>query len=302
MKPRVIACRTESSLADVLDRLGEGAGEALAQGRIFIGARRATRPDERIPAGAEVTRFQERECPVADLRILAERDGLVAVFKPAEVATIPDHHGRSGTLVEKTATAIGLPVERLFATSRLDVGVSGVVLFATSESARQKVARARVEGVYLRHYVAICIESPVPDAGVWNQPIGRHRDPRMRRVGGPDARLAETSYSVVSVARAATMLAVEPKTGRTHQIRVHAAHAGAPLLGDRAYGGPTRLVSPRGSVFALPRIALHAAWIDLSLGSLGRLHAEAPLPDELRAIWSACDGDPSAWAKAVLNL
>jgi 23S rRNA pseudouridine955/2504/2580 synthase/23S rRNA pseudouridine1911/1915/1917 synthase len=256
MKPRVIACRTESSLADVLDRLGEGAGEALAQGRIFIGARRATRPDERIPAGAEVTRFQERECPVADLRILAERDGLVAVFKPAEVATIPDHHGRSGTLVEKTATAIGLPVERLFATSRLDVGVSGVVLFATSES-------------------------PVPDAGVWNQPIGRHRDPRMRRVGGPDARLAETSYSVVSVARAATMLAVEPKTGRTHQIRVHAAHAGAPLLGDRAYGGPTRLVSPRGSVFALPRIAL---------------------PDELRAIWSACDGDPSAWAKAVLNL
>jgi 23S rRNA pseudouridine1911/1915/1917 synthase len=301
VKPVAVRVQTESLLADVLGRLGEGAEAALAQGRIFIGHHRAEGPADRVPAGAEVIRYDARPAGDAPLQVLAEGAGLVAVFKPAALATIADHHGRAGTLVAQTAAAVGLPERDLFPTSRLDVGVSGVVLFATTEAARQRVANARAAGRYARHYVALSASAPVPARGVWSSPIGRDRDPRRRRAGGRDAIAAETAYAVVAVARAAALLAVEPKTGRTHQIRVHAAHAGAPLLGDRAYGGVARLVSAAGAVVAVDRIALHAAWIDLALGRGSRFFAESPVPDDLRVLWTAVGGDGSAWERAVLK-
>jgi len=311
MKPLAILCRAETILAEVLARLGEGSEDALAQGRIFIGAHRASRPSDRVPAGTEVIRYGARPgasdptgapqaAEPARFRVVLEADGLVAAFKPPHIATVADHHGHTGTLVEQTAAAIGLPKERLFATSRLDVGVSGIVVFATSEQARKAVAQARAAGRYRRHYVAIGGGSVTPERGRWTAPIGRDKDPRKRRIHGRDAVIAETAYAVAGVVAGACLLAVEPETGRTHQIRVHAAHAGAPLLGDRAYGGLTRLVSVSGAVTALDRIALHAAWIDISLDR--QFVAEAPVPDELVSVWSALGGDEAAWQAVVLKL
>jgi 23S rRNA-/tRNA-specific pseudouridylate synthase len=301
-KPIAVKVQTDSTLADVLGRLGAGAEQALAEGRIFIGIRRALALADQVPAGAEVTRYGARAVADAPVTILAQAEGLVAVWKPPEIATIPDHRGRAGTLIARTAVALGIPERELFATSRLDVGVSGVVLFATTEAARKNVADARQAGRYARHYVALCEGTPSPERGLWTATIGRDRDPRKRRPAGRDAVPAETAYAVVAAARGATLLAAEPKTGRTHQIRVHAAHAGAPLLGDRAYGGAPRLVSATGAVVALERIALHAAWIDLAWGGAGRFFAEAPVPDDLRALWSAAGGDGSAWDQAVLKV
>jgi len=310
VKPRVILCRTETVLSEVLGRLGEGSEDALAEGRIFIGAHRATRSSDRVPAGTEVIRYGTRPATgdsgaaeaakSARFHVVMEAHGLVAVFKPASIATIADHHGHTGTLVEQTAAAIGLPKERLFPTSRLDVGVSGIVVFATSDQARQAVARARAAGRYRRHYVAIGGGSITPERGRWTAPIGREKDPRRRRVHGRDAVIAETVYAVAGAVAGACLLAVEPETGRTHQIRVHAAHAGAPLLGDRAYGGTTRIVSLSGAVRAIDRIALHAAWIDIALGR--RFFAEAPVPDELVSLWSALGGEEAAWQAAMLKL
>ena len=300
--PRSIQVQTDSTLADVLGRLGEGAEQALAEGRIFIGLRRAAGLGDRVPAGAEVTRYGARAGSDAAVAILARADGLVAVFKPPEIATIPDHRGRAGTLVARTAELLGIPERELSATSRLDVGVSGVVLFATTEAARKSVAESRHAGRYARHYVALCRGTPSPERGLWSAPIGRDRDPRKRRVGGRDAVPAETAYAAVAATGAATLLAVEPQTGRTHQIRVHAAHAATPLLGDRDYGGAPNLVCPNGAVVALDRVALHAAWIDLALGRTDRFYAEAPVPGDLRALWTAAGGDDSAWNRAVLRV
>jgi 23S rRNA-/tRNA-specific pseudouridylate synthase len=84
------------------------------------------------------------------------------------------------------------------------------------------------------------------------------------------------------------LLALEPVTGRTHQLRVHASHASSPLYGDAAYGGPRKIVRTDGSVEALGRVALHAAWVQLPLE--GGLRVEAPIPEELVSLWLALGG------------
>jgi 23S rRNA-/tRNA-specific pseudouridylate synthase len=238
-----------------------------------------------------------------DLVVLGERDGIVAVHKPAEASSVADHHGTSGSLAAALVRHFG-PVARSFEpSSRLDVGVSGVVLYATQPASRAWLARARAEGLYRRHYVAIALRAPVPDRGTWSWPIGRARDPRLRAVFGKDPKPAETQYALVAVSPAdAAMLAVEPQTGRTHQIRVHASHASAPLWGDVAYGGPSRIVSPSGAVSAVRRVALHAAWVKVPTRPGGRPWCvQAPIGADLEEIWAALGGQPSAWKKAALE-
>ena len=179
------------------------------------------------------------------MRVILREDDLVAVDKPAGMPTIADHGGAAHALVAATARALGIDPARLHPTSRLDRGVSGVVVFALTKAAAERLARARGEGAYERRYVAIAASAPAPASGTWDAPIGRARDPRLRTVRGRDPIAAATRYGVCAHAPGgAAMLAVAPVTGRTHQIRVHASHAGAPLLGDRDYGGPARVTLP----------------------------------------------------------
>jgi 23S rRNA-/tRNA-specific pseudouridylate synthase len=295
--PLFVVCKEEATVAALLSRLGKGAAEALEEGRIFIGKRRATAGDI-VRAGEEVWLYPGRPSPREPPRILLEQHGVVAVYKPPDMATVADHRGSAASLESVVKTMLGRH-EPLVVTSRLDVGVSGVVLFATDESSRRALARAREEGRYQRHYVAVSVASPDPKRGSWTAPIGRAGDPRLRRVGGPSAVPAETAYAVVATSGQGALLAVEPKTGRTHQIRVHAAHAGCPLWGDGSYGGPTRLISGNGAVAAVERIALHAAWVEVPLGESAILRAEAPFPSDFAAIWSGCGGDLSAFAAAL---
>jgi 23S rRNA pseudouridine955/2504/2580 synthase/23S rRNA pseudouridine1911/1915/1917 synthase len=121
-------------------------------------------------------------------------------------------------------------------------------------------------------------------------------------VNGKEATDSRSLFRVVARAGGASLLALAPITGRTHQLRVHASHAGAPLLGDRVYGGPSRLTLPNGPeagrVIPLARIALHAARVVVP-AERGELSAEAPIPEELRALWSALGGDAGAWDTAL---
>src|SRR4029079_6547508 len=142
-------------------------------------------------------------------------------------------------------------------------------------------------------YVALSVAAPGQARGEWTVAIGRHHKPNLRAVDGPDAKAARSRFSVVEVLPSgAAMLALAPETGRTHQLRLHASHAGAPLLGDKDYGGPALLVLANGRVISLARIALHCLRVTLPVRSGGKARVVAPVGGDLRAIWEALGGAP----------
>ncbi len=298
------------TVADIVKRAGEH-DRAVDEGRVFVGRRRVIRPNEPVRVGDEVRiGGAEADSRTGDWSVLWERDGLLACCKPAGMPTVADHAGASHALVALAAAKLGRSARDLFVTSRLDREVSGVVVFATTPEAEARLKVAREQGRYTRRYVAIAADASMRDdtlinsadvraVRIWDAPIGRGRDPRHRAALGPDAKAATTHWAAVARAGDFVLLAVEPQTGRTHQIRVHAAHAGAPLFGDRDYGGPTRVTLPGGRVATLSRIALHAARVVVPDARGAPLIAEAPVPSELRRVWTELGGAAEAWDRAV---
>jgi 23S rRNA-/tRNA-specific pseudouridylate synthase len=286
------------TVGEVLARAGAD-GRAVAEGRVFVGRRRVKGEDEPIAPDDVVEVAASRETS-GKVQVLARTRDLVAVDKPPGVPTIPDHGGGAHALVAMTARALGLDAADLHPTSRLDRDVSGVVVFALTRAANARLADARARGAYARRYVAIAAHAPAPVRGEWKGAIGRASDPRLRTVGGRDAFDAVTRYRVCAqAAGGAALLAASPVTGRTHQIRVHAAHAGAALLGDRSYGGPVRLTLPSGRVLAFGRIALHAAVVTVPDEGGAPMTVTSAVPEPLRSWWQALGGAEGDWEGCV---
>ena len=258
------------------------------------------RDDERVRDGDVVEIAPPRPERALQITVLANAGDLVAVDKPAGVPTIGDHAGSAHALLALTARALGVREANLHPTSRLDRDVSGVVVFARGKAAAGRLLRARAEGIYERRYVAVAARTPSTDKGTWDAPIGRASDPRLRAVGGRESAAAVTRFSVSSRASlGAVLLALAPVTGRTHQIRVHAANAGAPLIGDRAYGGPGRVTLASGRVLEPRRIALHAARIVVPDEHGVPLVVSSPIPANLADLWLLLGGAPDAWSGAT---
>ncbi len=275
----------------VLDALGVP-GRALREGRVFVGGRRARDLAERLAPGEQVEVFEAR-APAEPAHVLAVHAGLVAAYKPAWMPTEPDRTGRSTCLVQAIARELGVPPESLHALGRLDVGVSGVVLVATSRGARRLALRARAEGRLGRRYVGLTTRVPEPVRGRWDARL----EPPLRgwRRGHPDPRRASTTYGSVATSRlGAAMVVFELETGRSHQIRAHAAQAGLPLLGDRPYGGPAHFVDSNGVAAKLDRIALHALRL-----RLGEWEVVSQAPADLRGLWQKLGGDDGAWSASL---
>jgi 23S rRNA pseudouridine1911/1915/1917 synthase len=292
-----------TTVGDIVRRAGADA-RAITDGRVFVGRRRATSESDPVCPGNEVTISAELADEQLPASILLVEGDLIAADKPAGMPTIPDQAGASHALLASVARALGKDPSELHPTSRLDRDVSGVVFFSTHPDAAARLRLARDEGRYTRRYVGLAARSPTVEEGAWTAPIGRAKDPRHRAVNGREATSARTLFRVVATAGQTAMLALAPITGRTHQLRVHASHAGAPLLGDRVYGGPSRLTVPTGPhagrVLPLARIALHAARVVVPLAhGGGELAAVAPIPEELRALWSELGGDAGAWDTAL---
>lgn len=294
-----------TTLGEVLVQIGLDeitARQALTDGRIFVGRMRARSFDDRVAISDEVLVHEARaQVTLPDPFVLLRARGVVAVDKPSGMPTVPDLEGVSGTLIEATARAISRPIDTLHATSRLDRDVSGVVTFAEDERARARLADARARDAYRRLYLAIGTGDLARDRDRWTWGVARDRDPMRRKAVDDDS--GKASSSRVAVMRRGrvgathyVLLALAPETGRTHQLRVHAARAGVPLLGDALYGGGRRLTTSNGAVRSVARIALHCLAVDVDLeadleanrgahrGDDWKIRVRSPVPPELVAL------------------
>ncbi len=274
---------------------------AVAEGRVFLGTKRVDDPSLAVKAGDELSVETAREAS-AEVRVLAERRDLYAVSKPPGLPTEPDRSGTS-SVVHSLARLLKLPPEVLHAATRLDAQVSGIALIARGSDAARLAARLKTEGKLGRRYIALAASAAEPANGVWDAPIAQGS---RRARGGPDAaREATSRYAVVAqarplpAARTPALFVVEPITGRLHQIRLHAAGAGAPLLGDVKYGGPRRLVLSDGRALTVPRVALHAARIRAEFDGEPPWTVSLAMPDDLTTLWAALGGEPAAVDRAL---
>lgn len=241
------------------------------------------------------------------LRVVAKDEHLFVVDKPPGLPTTsPD----GGDCLAARVRALDPFAEKCHPSSRLDADVSGIVIFARTSRAIQALLAAREQRRYARRYVALC-QAPASGSALAEQDDATFRwsiaidprDPRRRlalepSAGGERAQAAETRAHVLARSTAALSLRLEPVSGRTHQLRVHASRAGVPLLGDAAYGGARRLVSADGSVVSCPRVSLHCAVVVVP-GPRGDLLAfRAELPADLATLASAI-GLPAIDVEAI---
>ncbi len=227
---------------------------------------------------------------------------LLVLNKPAGLATTsPD----AGPCLFAIAKQLDLSAPQLHPLSRLDTQVTGLVAFARTSDANRAALAARQRGVLSRRYVALTAHVPDPREGDWHASIGIDpRDPRHRVAlpegvegGHPVRRIgvkhAHTSYAVSALAGPLALLQLWPRTGRTHQLRVHAAHAGAPLAGDTAYGGQKRITLPNGRILTASRVMLHCAALSMPHPTdTDRMLALELAPEsDMRALWRSAGGD-----------
>ena len=175
---------------------------------------------------------------------------------------------------------------------RLDRDTSGVIVVARSDAAHQAVAKQFEQRTVEKTYLAITQGQPEFDRDEIDRPIGIHpyqREKMAIRSGHSTSRTAVTRFQVLQRFRGAALVRVHPKTGRTHQIRVHLAAIGCPVLADALYSGrsqiePRLFGGPQTSPPVLCRQALHAASLSLDHPASGeRVGFEAPLPADMEA-------------------
>lgn len=187
------------------------------------------------------------------LKIIYEDNDILVIDKPAGLVVHPGAGNQSGTLVNAllahTANLSSVNPQRPGIVHRLDKETSGVMVIARNNAAHLNLAEQFSAHTIKRTYIALASGSMELDEGVIDLPIGRHKkDFRRQSVSFVRSKNALTRYKVLKRFSSATVLELVPETGRTHQLRVHLAHLGHPILGDAKYGRKSDFI----------RLALHA--------------------------------------------
>lgn len=233
------------------------------------------------------------EAEALPLQILYEDAHMLAIDKPAGMVVHPAPGSRRGTVVNALLHRLGGldgvgEASRPGIVHRLDKDTSGILLVARTVSALEQLARQFRARTIEKRYLALVHGVVRGERGAIDRPIGR--DPRDRKrmsVRASGGRAAVTRWTVRERFPGATLLDVAPETGRTHQIRVHLASLGHPVVGDAVYGGRRRpAAGPSGALLAsCPRHALHAACLSFTHPATGvPMRLEAALPGDLEGL------------------
>lgn len=191
----------------------------------------------RVPLGEP-----EPEYPAepGELAVLFEDESLLALDKPAGLMMHPSSCRMTGTLANRViAYYRATGQESAFhPVSRLDRDTFGVVLLAKNSHVHARCCAMLLAGGFRKTYRACVLGGPADESGVIDLPIARLPGRTIRREVRADGQEARTEYRVLARADGLSLLALRPLTGRTHQLRVHCAAMGFPVLGDPQYGGP----------------------------------------------------------------
>ncbi len=285
--------RLDAFLARRCDQLSRSHARRLIEAGLVTIDSRQGKPSQRLAQGDHVLAIIPPPQTIdlipeaIPLTIVYQDDDLLVVDKPAGLTVHPAPGHPSGTLVN--ALLALCPDLRAIAGTlrpgsgqalrpgivhRLDKDTSGLLVVARSDRAHLELARQLKEREVRKTYLALVHGVPTPAQGTIEAPIGRHPKNRKKMAVVAGGRDAETRYRLRQELAAYALLEVEPVTGRTHQIRVHLAAIGHPVLGDATYGKRSTVVG---------RQFLHAWRLAFTLPTSQRsVEFESPLPPDLR--------------------
>lgn len=269
-------------------------------------------PSVKIPAGTRLTvDVPPPSDPIpaaeaADLSIAYEDDDLIVIDKPAGLVVHPAPGHAGGTLVNALIAHCGDSlsgvggVRRPGIVHRLDKDTSGLIVVAKNDAAHRGLAEQFADhgrsGPLERAYLAFVWGAPQPPTGtiVASLARSRHNREKIAVVSDEAGRHAITHYAVVETYAEASLVRCHLETGRTHQIRVHLAHRGHPLLGDGVYGAAFRTkaarldTEARDALAVLGRQALHAELLGFAHPRTGQtLRFESKLPEDMATLEAA---------------
>jgi len=276
--------RLDAYLAESLADISRSrAARLIRGGRVTVNGR-AVAPSRRLLVGdivrGELPAVAEELAPEpGPLVRLLTTDGFFAVDKPAGMVIHPGAGAGSGTLAHRLVAHhpelvdIGHP-RRPGIVHRLDKDTSGVVLIARTPATYAHLARAFEHREVHKRYLLIARGTPERPRGRIDAPIGRHPTQRTRMAVTRRGRAAVTDYRVLDRSAGAVLVEARPSTGRTHQIRVHLAAIGHPIMGDATYGG---------SASRHERVMLHAWTLRFEDDAGHRWLTAAEPPEDLQS-------------------
>jgi 23S rRNA pseudouridine1911/1915/1917 synthase len=294
--------RLDRALAAVLPDLSRARIQALiADNALQIEGKAVTDASSAKFAGSAFTlnipapRPDKAEAQAIELDVVFEDEHLIVVNKPAGLVVHPAAGHADGTLVNALLhhckgklSGIG-GVERPGIVHRIDRDTSGLLVVAKSDKAHEGLAKLFAAHDIERRYLAVVAGQPAPPAGIIRTQIGRHPTNRKKNAVLPEGKgkHAVTHFRMIESLQKAALVECRLETGRTHQVRVHMAHIGHPLIGDATYNNRQKafLFGPNQSYFV--RQALHAASLGFIHPITGeKLAFDSALPDDIQDLLS----------------
>ena len=283
--------RCDAFLARTLPQLTRSAAQKLLEEGKVTKEGKALKKNERLKENDVVTVILADPAPVdvvpqdIPLDVVYEDGDLIVINKPVGMVVHPAPGHPDGTVVNALLHHCGGSLSgingelRPGIVHRIDRDTSGLLIVAKNDFTHLALAEQLQDHSLYRGYEAICVGGPREDSGTIDAPIARHRTDRKKMaVDWQTGRRAVTHYTVLERFQGSTHIACRLETGRTHQIRVHMAHIGHPLLGDTVYGSKTPYPGLAGQ-------CLHARTLTFTHPRTGeRTTVECPLPDWFQAL------------------